>query len=138
MLPKRSRTAGKAPKRAGGHECKYEGRLLNDGRVEEIIDWPLICRNPTENQGILENLKPIIRNVSIQAKPTVQLTRKDVRFELPKDHLLSTEKPKHFVKSCKTIRTRDYSSKNQVLAMDSLWRAGFVRSRLGDDKKGCL
>jgi ribonuclease HI len=139
-LPEGPRTVRKAPKHAGGCECKYEGRLPNDGCVEEIIEWP-IRRNLTEDQGISGTLKPItifMNNLAAYAKALVQLTRGDVGFEFPEDYLLPVDKLQFFIPNSVDIRAINHSSKNDVvLAVDSSWMAvGFVLSQPGDDGKG--
>ena len=122
-----------------GHKCTMEGRLPDDSRVQKILDWPL-CRNLTEVRGFLGTLGTIrifIKNFAAHARPLVQLTRKDVKFEFGEEQIMSMEKLKLLAQNCPAIRAIDYDSDKEVtLAVDASWMAvGFVLSQQGHDGK---
>ena len=122
-----------------GHKCTMEGRLPDDSRVQKILDWPL-CRNLTEVRGFLGTLGTIrifIKNFAAHARPLVQLTRKDVKFEFGEEQIMSMEKLKLLAQNCPAIRAIDYDSDKEVtLAVDASWMAvGFILSQQGHDGK---
>ncbi len=122
-----------------GHRCTYEGRAVDESRLQVIRDWPP-CKNLTEVRGFLGTLGTIrmfIRDYATHTSPLVKLTRKDIDFEFGAEQLAAMNTLKHLASTCPAIRAIDYSSANEVvLAVDSSWMAvGFILSQMGDDKK---
>lgn len=122
-----------------GHKCTIDGRLPDETRIQKILDWP-ICRNLTEVRGFLGTLGTIrifIQNFAAHARPLVQLTRKDVKFEFTEEHLMAMEKLKMLAQNSTAIKAIDYDSTREVvLAVDSSWMAvGFILSQKGEDGK---
>ena len=122
-----------------GHKCTIKGRMLDESRVQKILDWP-ICRNLTEVRGFLGTLGTIrifIKDFAAHARPLVQLTRKDVKFEFAEEQVMSMEKLKLLAQNCTAIRAIDYDSDREVtLAVDASWMAvGFILSQQGFDGK---
>ena len=122
-----------------GHKCTMEGRLPDESRVQKILDWP-ICRNLTEVRGFLGTLGTVrifIKDFATHARPLVQLTRKDVKFEFAEEQIMAMEKLKTLVQDCTAIKAIDYDSDREVtLAVDASWMAvGFILSQKGADGK---
>ena len=122
-----------------GHKCTMEGRLPDESRVQKIVDWP-ICKNLTEVRGFLGTLGTIrifIKDFASLAKPLVNLTRKDVKFEFGEEQLMAMEKLKLCAQKCEAIKAISYQSDLEVtLAVDSSWMAvGFILSQQGTDGK---
>ena len=113
--------------------------MPDESRVQKILDWP-ICRNLTEVRGFLGTLGTIrifIKDFAAHARPLVQLTRKDVKFEFAEEQVMSMEKLKLLAQNCTAIRAIDYDSDREVtLAVDASWMAvGFILSQQGFDGK---
>lgn len=122
-----------------GHKCTYEGRVVDNSRLQKVMDWP-ICRNLTDVRGFLGTMGTIrifIKDFAMHARPLVQLTKKDSEFEFGLEHLEAMEKLKLLAKNSPAIRAINYHSNNEViLAVDSSWMAvGFILSQLGDDRR---
>ena len=122
-----------------GHRCTQEGRVPEESRVQKILDWPIPI-NLTEVRGFLGTMGTIrvfIQNYAMHAKPLVELTKKNIEFEIGADQLLAIETLKHLANNCPAIKAIDYASENEViLAVDSSWMAvGYWLSQIGDDKK---
>lgn len=122
-----------------GHKCTYQGREVDEKRIQKIVDWP-ICRNLTEVRGFLGTMGVIrifIENYAMHARPLVNLTKKEAEFEFGAEELYAMEKMKKLAENCPAIRALDYTSGNEViLLVDSSWMAvGFILSQLGDDGK---
>lgn len=53
--------------------------------------------------GMLGTVRVFIKIFTMHARPLVQLTKKDVKFEFTKEHLLAMEKLKYLVLNCMAI-----------------------------------
>ena len=65
-----------------GHKCTYSGQYPEDQKVQKIQDWPN-CTTLTEVRGFLGVCGIVriwVKDFAKQAKPLVQLTKKDVNF----------------------------------------------------------
>ena len=72
-----------------GYTCAFEGRIADPGRVKVIQNWP-VPTNVSEVRSFLGTcgvLRIFIKGYTLIARPLIQLTRKDVPFEIGPEHL---------------------------------------------------
>jgi hypothetical protein len=122
-----------------GHICTYEGRVADPSRVRAITTWP-IPTNVSEVRAFLGTcgvLRIFIKNYTLIARPLIQLTRKDVPFEIGPDQLQAIENLKQEIIHSPAIRPLDYETDRPViLAVDSCMNGvGYILLQIGPDKK---
>ena len=122
-----------------GHLCSYEGRVVDPARVQAIKDW-LIPTNVSEVRSFLGTcgvLRIFIKGYTLVARPLIQLTRKDVPFEIGPPQIDAFERLKSLVLDSPALRPIDYESPQPViLAVDSCANgAGYVILQVGADGK---
>ena len=122
-----------------GHICNYEGRVADPSRIQAIQDWP-VPTNVSEVRAFLGTcgvLRIFIKGYTLVARPLIQLTRKDVSFEMGPSQMESFERLKEAVANSPALRPIDYESERPViLAVDSCANgAGYILLQLGKDGK---
>ena len=96
---------------------------------------------PPDSAGFHRNhrgrVKTSIKDFAAHARPLVQLTQKDIKFEFAEEQVMSMEKLKLLTQNCTAIQAIDYDSDREVtLAVDASWMAvGFILSQQGYDGK---
>ena len=122
-----------------GHICTQEGRIADPGRVKIIQDWP-IPSNVSEVRAFLGTCgvhRIFIKDYTLVARPLINLTRKDVLFEMGPTQIDAFEELKRLIAESPALRPIDYETDQPViLAVDSCMNGvGFILSQIGSDKK---
>ena len=122
-----------------GYTCAFEGRIADPGRVKVIQNWP-VPTSVSEVRSFLGTcgvLRIFIKGYTLIARPLIQLTRKDVPFEIGPEHLDAIEKLKTAVVNSPALRPIEYDCDRPViLAVDSCAnRVGYILLQIGKDGK---
>jgi len=122
-----------------GHNCTYEGRVVDPERAQKIVDWP-IPTNVSDVRAFLGTCgvhRIFIKNYTVVARPLIKLTRKDVPFFIGAEQLEAMAKLKNAITTSSALRPIDYESKRPIiLAVDSCANgAGYILFQLGPDGK---
>ena len=122
-----------------GQRVSYEGRVVDESRVQKIRDWP-IPQDVSDVRGFLGTcgvVRMFIKGFAALARPLTKLTRKEAVFNIGPDELASITALKDAVIGTPALRHIDYSSKRTVyLSVDSSQTAcGYILGQYGEDKK---
>ena len=122
-----------------GHVCTYEGRIADPSRVQAIQDWP-VPKTVSEIRAFLGTcgvLRIFIKGYTLIARPLIQLTRKDVPFEIGPQQLEAIARLKESILESPALLPIDYETDRPViLAVDSCANGvGYILFQLGENKK---
>jgi hypothetical protein len=122
-----------------GHICTNDGRVPDPARVDAIVKWP-IPTTVSEVRAFLGTCgvhRIFIKDYTLIARPLINLTRKNVDFNIGPEQLEAFEEIKLAISTSPALRPIDYtSSRPVILAVDSCMNGvGFILSQIGDDKK---
>ena len=122
-----------------GHVCTYEGRIADPSRVQAIQDWP-VPKTVSEVRAFLGTcgvLRIFIKGYTLIARPLIQLTRKDVPFEIGPQQLEAIARLKESILESPALLPIDYETDRPViLAVDSCANGvGYILFQLGENKK---
>jgi Integrase zinc binding domain/RNase H-like domain found in reverse transcriptase len=105
-----------------GHRCTYEGRLLDESRIEKVLNWGP-CKNVSEVRAFLGTVgvcRMFIRNFAHRANPLTMLTRKNHPFIFGPEQIDAQDDLKQAVINSPALRPLDHSSESPViLAVDT-------------------
>ena len=122
-----------------GHTCTYEGRVVDQSKIQAIVDWP-IPQDVTQVRAFLGTcgvFRIFIKGYTLVACPLINLTRKDVPFEFGPSQLCAMELLKEAIVNSPALVPINYESDNPViLAVDSCANGtGYILFQKGDDGK---
>ena len=122
-----------------GHKCTYEGREIEDSRVQKIRDWPL-CKTLTKVRGFLGMCgltRIFIKDYSRKARALTKLLKKDSPFEFGEAQEEAMQQLKEAVMHSQVLKPIDYRCDRAViLGVDSSnIAAGFFLAQIGADGK---
>ena len=122
-----------------GHICTSGGRIPDPARVQAIRDWP-VPTNVSEVRAFLGTcgvLRIFIKNYTLIARPLIQLTRKDVPFEIGQSQLDSMRHLKEAISISPALRPLDYEAERPIiLAIDSCANGvGYLLLQVGENGK---
>ena len=122
-----------------GHKCNYEGRILDDSKIDRIRNWPA-CKNLSDVHaflGITGYLHIWIKDYSAIARPLVNLTRKDIPFAWQAPHEQAMQSLKNAIVESSALISLDYTTNRAVyLSVDSSIRGvGWILAQ--DCADGC-
>ena len=92
-----------------GHQCTFEGHLLNQTRVSKIVNWGP-CKGLSDIRAFLGMMGVcwlFIRNFSHRAHHLVKLTQKDVEWEFGPDQLAAMADLKQALLTSPSLRPID-------------------------------
>lgn len=122
-----------------GQTCTPEGRVIQDGKVQKILNWP-VPTTPKEARGFMGlcgGVRIWIKNYSLLSRPITELWRKDFEFEWNERRQEAFDAMKLAVSSAPALRPIDYESDLPViLSVDTSFKAiGFILSQIDENGK---